>query len=381
MTLRDQLEALEDQVLAPYAMRSRDTRGRQHPEPEHDSRTVYQRDRERILHTAAFRRLRDKTQVFVATEGDHYRTRLTHTLEVAQIGRAVARMLRVNEDLTEAVCLAHDLGHPPFGHPGEYVLDELMREHGGFKHGDQSLRVVDWLEQRYPDFPGLNLSWETREGMVKHETDYDSADAERFEPGRRATIEAQIVNHTDEIAYLAADLDDGLHAGILTPDMLKGVALWHALLDGRDPGETISDLDRHVLVRRFIDRLVRDLVEATRGRLEAGGVDSVEAVREAASDVVGPSDGTRRNLKELSSFLYEHFYFDRRVRRMAAKAGRVLRDIFEAYLDEPRQMPPEVLGQAGDHGLERTICDYLAGMTDRFALEEHGRLFDPAIRV
>jgi dGTPase len=381
MTLRDQLEALEDQVLAPCAMRSRDTRGRQHPEPEHDSRTVYQRDRERILHTAAFRRLRDKTQVFVATEGDHYRTRLTHTLEVAQIGRAVARMLRVNEDLTEAVCLAHDLGHPPFGHPGEYVLDELMREHGGFKHGDQSLRVVDWLEQRYPDFRGLNLSWETREGMVKHETDYDSADAERFEPGRRATIEAQIVNHTDEIAYLAADLDDGLHAGILTPDMLKGVALWHALLDGQDPGETISDLDRHVLVRRFIDRLVRDLVEATRGRLEAGGVDSVEAVREAASDVVGPSEGAGRNLKELSSFLYEHFYFDRRVRRMAAKAGRVLRDIFEAYLDEPRQMPPEVLGQAGDHGLERTICDYLAGMTDRFALEEHGRLFDPAIRV
>jgi dGTPase len=276
MTLRDQLEALEDQVLAPYAMRSRNTRGRQHPEPEHDARTVYQRDRERILHTEAFRRLRDKTQVFVATEGDHYRTRLTHTLEVAQIGRAVARMLRVNEDLTEAVCLAHDLGHPPFGHPGEYVLDELMREHGGFNHGDQSLRVVDWLEQRYPDFRGLNLSWETREGMVKHETDYDHADAEQFEPGRRATIEAQIVNHADEIAYLAADLDDGLHAGILTPDMFKGIALWHDVLDGQLPGETISDLQRHALVRRFIDRLVRDLVEATRGRLGAGGIDSVE---------------------------------------------------------------------------------------------------------
>ncbi|MHC4429900.1 MAG: deoxyguanosinetriphosphate triphosphohydrolase [Planctomycetota bacterium] len=381
MTLRDQLEQLEEQVLAPYAMRSRDTRGRQHPEPEHDARTVYQRDRERILHTAAFRRLRDKTQVFVATEGDHYRTRLTHTLEVAQIGRAVARMLRVNEDLTEAVCLAHDLGHPPFGHPGEYVLDELMREHGGFNHGDQSLRVVDRLEQRYPGFRGLNLSWETREGMVKHETDYDSPDAKQFEPGRRATVEAQIVNHTDEIAYLGADLDDGLHSGILTPDMFKGIALWHELLDGQDPGETISDLDRHVLVRRFIDRLVSDLVEATHGRLEAGGIDSVEAVRDAAGDVVGPSDRTRRNLKELSSFLYEHFYFDRRVRRMAAKAGRVLRDIFEAYLDEPKQMPPEVLCQAEEHGLERTICDYLAGMTDRFALEEHGRLFDPAIRV
>ncbi|MHC4306714.1 MAG: deoxyguanosinetriphosphate triphosphohydrolase [Planctomycetota bacterium] len=381
MTLRDQLEALEDQVLAPYAMRSRDTRGRQHPEPEHDSRTVYQRDRERILHTAAFRRLRDKTQVFVATEGDHYRTRLTHTLEVAQIGRAVARMLRVNEDLTEAVCLAHDLGHPPFGHPGEYVLDELMRGHGGFNHGDQSLRVVDWLEQRYPDFRGLNLSWETREGMVKHETDYDLADAKQFEPGRRATIEAQIVNHADEIAYLAADLDDGLHAGILTPDMLKGVALWHELLDGQHPGETISDLDRHVLVRRFIDRLVRDLVEATRGRLEAGSIETVRAVRDATGNVVGPSDKTRTHLKQLSGFLYDHFYFDRRVRRMAAKAGRVLRDIFEAYLDEPKQMPPDVLGQAEDHGLERTICDYLAGMTDRFALEEHGRLFDPAIRV
>ena len=183
MTLRDQLERLEDQVLAPYAMRSRDTRGRQHPEPEHDSRTVYQRDRERILHTAAFRRLRDKTQVFVATEGDHYRTRLTHTLEVAQIGRAVARMLRVNEDLTEAVCLAHDLGHPPFGHPGEYVLDELMREHGGFNHSDQSLRVVDRLEQRYPDFRGLNLSWETREGMVNPDRQPHRRD--RL-PGRRS---------------------------------------------------------------------------------------------------------------------------------------------------------------------------------------------------
>jgi dGTPase len=381
MTLREELERQEDQVLAPHAMRSRDTRGRQHPEPEHDARTVYQRDRERILHTAAFRRLRDKTQVFVATEGDHYRTRLTHTLEVAQIGRAVARMLRVNEDLTEAVCLAHDLGHPPFGHPGEYVLDELMGEFGGFNHADQSLRVVDRLEQRYPEFPGLNLTWETREGMVKHETDYDSADAEQFEPDRRATIEAQIVNHADEIAYLAADLDDGVHSGILTPDMLKGVVLWRELLNGRDPGETIADLQRHVLVRRFIDRLVTDLVEATRGRLEAGGIDSVDAVRGAPTNLVGPSDTTRRNLKELSSFLYDHFYFDRRVRRMAAKAGRVLRDIFEAYLDEPKQMPPEVLGQAENQGLERTICDYLAGMTDRFALEEHGRLFDPAIRV
>ncbi|MHC4616003.1 MAG: deoxyguanosinetriphosphate triphosphohydrolase, partial [Planctomycetota bacterium] len=245
----------------------------------------------------------------------------------------------------------------------------------------QSLRVVDWLEQRYPDFRGLNLSWETREGMVKHETDYDLADAKQFEPGRRATIEAQIVNHADEIAYLAADLDDGLHAGILTPDMLKGVALWHELLDGQHPGETISDLDRHVLVRRFIDRLVRDLVEATRGRLEAGSIETVRAVRDATGNVVGPSDKTRTHLKQLSGFLYDHFYFDRRVRRMAAKAGRVLRDIFEAYLDEPKQMPPDVLGQAEDHGLERTICDYLAGMTDRFALEEHGRLFDPAIRV
>jgi dGTPase len=378
---RQELEQLEDRVLAPYAMRSRDTRGRQHPEPEHDERTVYQRDRERIIHTAAFRHLRGKTQVLVATEGDHYRTRLTHTLEVAQIGRAVARRLRVNEDLTEAVCLAHDLGHPPFGHPGEYVLDELMRTHGGFNHADQSLRVVDLLEIRYPDFPGINLSWETREGMVKHETDYDRSDAAAFEPHRRATVEAQIVNHADEIAYLAADLDDGLHAGILAPQMLRGVAVWHELLDGARPGERIGDLDRHALVRRFIDRTVQDLVEATRGRLEAAGIDSVAAVRDAPGDVAGPSDGMRGKLKELSSFLYEHYYFDRRVRRMAAKAGRVLKDIFAAYLDEPKQMPPEVLARADEQGLERTVCDELAGMTDRAALEEHGRLFDPAIRV
>jgi dGTPase len=350
MTIREELERIEDLALASYAMRSRDTRGRRHREPEHPCRTVYQRDRERIIHTAAFRRLKNKTQTFVATEGDHYRTRLTHTLEVAQIGRAVARMLHVNEDLTEAVCLAHDLGHPPFGHPGEEVLDELMSDHGGFNHNDQSLRVVDRLEQRYP-------------------------------AGLRATIEAQIVNHADEFAYSAADLDDGLRAGILTGDLLEGVTLWDQLLEDVNPGPAIGDLDRHVLVRCLIDHLVTDLVDTTRHRLGDRRIGSVAAVRQAPHNVVGPSDKARRNLKELKGFLFNNFYFDRRLRRMAAKARRLLTDMFGAYLEEPKQLPPDVFHQTGIEGLERTVCDYLAGMTDSFALEEHGRLFDPAIHV
>ena len=247
MLLREELEQQEIERLAPYAMKSRDTRGRRHPEGEHPYRTAYQRDRDRILHTTAFRRLENKTQVFIITEGDYYRTRLTHTLEVAQIGRTIARALRTNEDLTEAICLAHDLGHGPFGHSGEAALNTLMHEHGGFDHNHQSLRIVETLERRYPDFPGLNLSWEVREGILKHETEYDRGMAYSFEPEKRGTLECQIVNAADEIAYSTADLDDGLRSGMITAGQLSQVALWQEVISeqGIDVGDSIAEMHRH----------------------------------------------------------------------------------------------------------------------------------------
>jgi dGTPase len=379
--MRETLEEYEEKTLAPYAMRSRDSRGRTHSEPEHGYRTAFQRDRERIIHTTAFRRLEYKTQVFVVTEGDHYRTRLTHTIEVAQIGRAIARALGANQDLTEAICLAHDLGHPPFGHAGEEVLNELMAGHGGFDHNAQSLRVVDWLEVRYAGFRGLNLTWELREGIIKHETDYDASDAGGFEPGLRPTLEAQIVNYADEYAYSAADLEDGLRSGILTPDSLRGIALWEeAIATLKLP---FSDLARHELIRWLINRLVSDLVSSTARRIDEGGIGSVEAVRRAPENVVAPSEEMRDKTAELKAFLLRNFYRNHRLVRMSAKAKRILTNMFTAYLDEPRQLQPEIRRRAEEEegGLERVLCDYIAGMTDRFALDEHARLFDPSVAV
>jgi len=379
--MRETLVEIERHSLAPYAMRSESSRGRAHPEPEHGYRTAFQRDRERIIHTTAFRRLEYKTQVFVVTEGDHYRTRLTHTIEVAQIGRAIARALRANEDLTEAICLAHDLGHPPFGHAGEEVLNHLMEGRGGFDHNAQSLRVVDHLEERYPGFRGLNLTWELREGIIKHETDYDASDATAFEPQLRPTLEAQIVNFADEYAYSAADLEDGLRSGILTPDALAGIALWDEAR-GAVTGK-FDDLARHSLVRWLINRLVTDLVEATRDRIAKEKVDSLEAVRRAPRDIVGPSQELQEKTSELKAFLLQAFYRNHRLVRMSAKAKRILTDMFTAYLDEPRQLQPDIRRRAENEegGLERAVCDYIAGMTDRFALDEHARLFDPSVAV
>jgi dGTPase len=250
---REQLEEFEDRTLAPYGMRSRVSRGRVYAEDEHPYRTAYQRDRDRIIHTTAFRRLEYKTQVFVNTEGDYYRTRLTHTLEVAQIGRTLARALGANEDLSEAVCLVHDIGHPPFGHSGEHALNELMRDHGGFDHNQQSLRVVETLEHRYPEWPGLNLTYELREGIVKHETEYDVSSAQSFDPDKRGLLEAQIANAADEIAYNAHDLDDGLRAKLFTPEDLNGIELWERVKHsvGWD-GTGFDDMWRHRLIRRLI---------------------------------------------------------------------------------------------------------------------------------
>ncbi|OGO41135.1 MAG: deoxyguanosinetriphosphate triphosphohydrolase, partial [Chloroflexi bacterium RBG_16_58_14] len=283
---RQELEAIEDQRLAPYGLHSKDSRGRSYPEDEPEYRTTFQRDRDRILHTTAFRRLEYKTQVFIIHEGDYYRTRLTHTLEVAQIARTVARALGANEDLEEAICLAHDLGHSPFGHSGEVALARLMKDLGGFDHNKQSLRIVTELEQRYPDFPGLNLTWEVREGIVKHESEYDTADAADYNPDLRGHLEAQIANAADELAYTAHDLDDGLRSGMITPAMLEGITLWEILAESIGwRGPLLDDLTRHRLIRRLIGIEVSDLVTATDQRLRESGVRSVEELQRLAYNV------------------------------------------------------------------------------------------------
>lgn len=377
---RLQLEEREARDLAPYGLKSRDTRGRTHqPDPEPDDRTAFQRDRDRILHTTAFRRLEYKTQVFINYEGDYYRTRLTHTLEVAQIGRTVARALGANEDLIEAICLAHDLGHSPFGHAGEVVLDQLMAAHGGFDHNKQSLRIVTKLERRYPNWPGLNLTWEVCEGIVKHETEYDVADAGAYDPEKRGHLEAQIANAADELAYTAHDLDDGLRSGLLTPRDLSGLELWELACDSIGwRGEALDQLTRHRLVRRLIGLEVEDLVRATDARIAAAGVQSVAGLQLLAHNVIGWSEAMAARNKQLKRFLYDNLYRHYRVARMEAKAEQVLSDLFAAYTRKPNMLPKETRLRADESGdVYRAVCDYLAGMTDRFALDEHYKLFDP----
>ena len=378
---REFIEEREAKILAPYAHRSRDSRGREVPEEEPRYRTAFQRDRDRILHTTAFRRLEYKTQVFVITEGDYYRTRLTHTLEVAQIGRSVARALGGNEDLVEAICLAHDLGHPPFGHSGEESLRALMGEHGGFDHNRQSLRIVTQLEHRYPNFEGLNLTWEVREGIVKHETEYDVADAQGYEPDLRGHLEAQIANIADELAYTAHDLDDGMRSVLISPSELEGLELWERLRDSVGWHSTeLDELTRHRLIRRLIGMEVSDLLDATVGRLQPLNLVSVQQLQRLDSNVVGFSDDFRRMNQQLKSFLYQNMYQHHRVVRMQTKAERILADLFKAYIDNPEVLPSEVQERAREGELHRTICDYIAGMTDRFAQEEHSKLFDPLTR-
>ncbi|HLE51037.1 MAG TPA: deoxyguanosinetriphosphate triphosphohydrolase, partial [Anaerolineales bacterium] len=339
----------------------------------------FQRDRDRILHTTAFRRLEYKTQVFIIHEGDYYRTRLTHTLEVAQIARTVARALGANEDLEEAICLAHDLGHSPFGHSGEVALARLMKDLGGFDHNKQSLRIVTELEQRYPDFPGLNLTWEVREGIVKHESEYDTADAADYNPDLRGHLEAQIANAADELAYTAHDLDDGLRSGMITPAMLEGNTLWEILAESIGwRGPLLDDLTRHRLIRRLIGIEVSDLVTATDQRLRESGVRSVEELQRLAYNVIGYSEDMHRRNRQLKDFLYANMYRHHRVVRMAVKAERIITDLFTAYRAEPAMLPRHVQTSIETRGLERTICDYIAGMTDRFALQEHDKLFDPS---
>jgi dGTPase len=379
---REELERVEDRQLAPYGFRSSRSRGRAYPDKEPSYRTVFQRDRDRIVHTTAFRRLEYKTQVFVITEGDYYRTRLTHTLEVAQIGRTLARALGVNEDLVEAICLAHDLGHTPFGHAGEHALSILMENHGGFNHNTQSLRIVTELENRYPEFPGLNLTWEVREGIVKHETEYDVSEAGEYEPEKRGHLEAQIANVADETAYTAHDLDDGIRSGLLDPEDLTGLELWQQVTEsvGLQAGP-LSELDRHQLIRRLLGILIGELLESTQRQLADNGINSVDDVQSHIANLVGVSDDMKEKNWELKTFLYERMYKHHRVYRMQVKAEKILTDLFEAYTEHPAMLPEDIQIRASGDKFYRVIADYIAGMTDRFALDEHSRLFDPQINI
>jgi len=379
---RERLEQLEDRELAPYAMRSSASRGRRYPEEEHALRTRYQRDRDRVIHSSSFRRLEYKTQVFVNHEGDNYRTRLTHTLEAAQIGRTVARALGLNEELTECLVLGHDLGHTPFGHSGERVMDELMREHGGFEHNLQTLRILEVLEVRYPEFPGLNLTWEVREGMIKHRPESDRQAPPEYAPGEAPTLEAQLVDLVDEIAYNNHDVDDGLTSGMVSPEQLRTVELFRDAHDAAvDQGVRDDRILRHQVVRRIIDRCTRDLLQNTAEQISKEGVRSVADVRKAGHRLAGYSERMVPLVAELKDFLFKNLYRHHRVVRMGDKAVRVIRDLFGAYVSEPLQLPPHYHERIEQDGLHRVACDYIAGMTDRFALDEHRKLFDPMVTV
>ena len=377
---REQLEKNEDKFLAAYGTRCVNSRGRLYPDEEPEFRTIFQRDRDRILHTTAFRRLEYKTQVFIIDEGDYYRTRLTHTLEVAQIGRTIARALGANEDLTEAICLAHDLGHPAFGHSGEAVLSRLMKDHGGFEHNKQSFRIVTRLEKRYSDFPGLNLSWEVLEGIVKHETEYDMSDAKDFNPNLRGHLEAQIANIADELAYSAHDLDDGLRSGLINTQMLEGIDIWEILIENVGwQNCKLDDQLRHRLIRKLIGLEVSDLLLETDQTIRESKVKSMEDLQNLSYNVVGFSEKMHNQNRQFKDFLYKNLYRHYRVMRMAMKAENIITDLYNAYHAEPRILPGHIQARITETGLERTICDYIAGMTDRYAIEEHKKLFDPSL--
>ena len=381
MNSRQDLEEIEDRSLAPYAVRSQDSKGRAFLDSEPDYRTTFQRDRDRVLHTTAFRRLEYKTQVFINFEGDYFRTRLTHTLEVAQVGRTIARALGANEDLVEVVCLAHDLGHSPFGHAGEYTLARLMKDYGGFEHNKQSLRIVTELEQRYPEFPGLNLTWEVREGMVKHESEYDVTDARDYSPELRGNLEAQICNVADELAYTTHDLDDGLRSGLITPQDLNGIGLWEMLVQTFNwHAPALQDLERHRMIRHLVGLMVTDMIESTDARLKESRAKSALEIQKLSYNVIGFSDEMQQHNRELKDFLYASLYRHYRVMRMSVKAGHILTDLFNAYHTEPLILPDHVQAWIPARGLERTICDYIAGMTDRYAIDEHERLYDPYLK-
>ncbi|MEE9585255.1 MAG: deoxyguanosinetriphosphate triphosphohydrolase [Candidatus Brocadiales bacterium] len=381
MITRADIERREERELAGFAMKSKDSLGRKHPEEEHPYRGIYQRDKDRIIHSTAFRRLEYKTQVFVNHEGDYYRTRLTHTMEVAQISRSLARALDLNEDLTEAIALAHDLGHTPFGHSGEEALSELMKEHGGFEHNLHGLRVVDILEKRYPEFPGLNLSWELRESIVKH--DAGMVTVTEFKPEERPLLEAQAVERADSIAYDNHDLDDSLKAGLITQNDLEGVELWRYASENVEKKWTGLDKEfkRAQTIIFLINLEVTDLLENTHRKLQRLGIQSVQDVRTCKEILAEFSPELSEQKKSLQDFLNERVYMHYRVARMSDKARRFIEELFKIYVANPRQLPPEFQRWIEEAGLYQGVCDYIAGMTDRYAQDEYMKLFYPYERV
>jgi len=375
---REELEQLERQTLAPYAQLSGDSRGRDHSEAPPLWRTEYQRDRDRVIHSRAFRRLEYKTQVFLNGSGDHLRTRLTHTIEVAAIARNIASALRLNTDLVETIALAHDLGHSPFGHKGETVLARLMRGHGGFEHNRQSLRIVELIEQKYPDFPGLNLSWEVREGLAKHFTPYDHPGRRKGFAAKNSSLEAQIANLADEITYYSHDLDDGLDSGLLSEaDLSRNVRLWKqaAARVKREHGKLPDECRRYFTIRTLLDLQIRDVVETTERLIARSRVTSADAVRLQARPLVRHSPERRKLNLELRQYLYQNLYYNPVVHEPNQRAVKMMARLFGYFLEHPGEISPGSRKRIGKNGLHRAVCDHIASMTDRYVMREYDRIF------
>jgi len=373
---RQSLDNRENQSLAPYAIKCSDSRGRAFPETEHPYRSIFQRDRDRIIHSRAFRRLEYKTQVFVNHEGDHYRTRLTHTLEVDMIGRSIARSLRLNEDLTEALALVHDVGHPPFGHSGEQTLNNMMGKHGGFEHNHQGLRIVELLEKKYPDFDGLNLSWELREGIIKHNMKFGEPESHNYDPDKAPILEVQVVNLADEVAYNSHDLDDGLTSGLFTLNDLSKITIWKETeaeirRNYPDLGEKLLS---YYVVRGIIDKEVQDILNQTQANLQLYGINSVEDVHRTWTPLVNFSPPMAEKNKELKEFLFKNLYSNHQVEIMNQKGIRIIEALFELFINNPRLLDPSTQEKLNECALHRVVCDYIAGMTDRYAFSEYRKL-------
>jgi len=370
------IEQYEDRVLAPYAAKASKTRGRCYPQEKHPLRTEFQRDRDRVIHSAAFRRMELKTQVFFSDEGDHYRTRLTHTIEVAQISRTIARALGLNEDLSEAIALVHDLGHTPFGHAGEWVMDELLKEFGGFNHNRQSLRIVDLLEKRYDEFPGLNLTYEVREGIVKHETEAEPFAPEEFPSDEKPTLEALLVDLADAIAYNCHDLDDGLSSGILKWEDLHHVPILETVLKWSRESYPGSDehLRRHIFVRRMVDIQVSDLIADSHRLIQEADLKSLDEVRRARIKAIDFSAEMNQKLHNLKMFLTEKMYRHPRMMGNAARSREVIETLFRSYCTDPGKLYGRFKDRLEKEPLEIVVADFIAGMTDRFALRLYNGL-------
>ncbi len=383
MLKRRDLEKREE-LLAPYAQKSKLSKGRVYKEPEHGYRSCYQRDRDRIIYSTAFRRLEYKTQVFVNHEGDYYRTRLTHTLEVAQIARSIARAMKLNEDLVDAISLAHDLGHTPFGHSGEDALHEIMKDYGGFDHNTQGLRVVDRLEERYPEFPGLNLTYEVREGIIKHSTAYDlPRPAIPFESTASPILEIQVVDVADEIAYDNHDLDDGIMSALIKEEDLKEVPVW-----ARKEKEirklyprAKEEIKKYQIIRSMIDDQVTDILNQTEANIKRYKIQRSQDVTKTPVRIVTFSKAMENSRKPMREFLQKNLYQHYRVIRMSNKAYRFITALFNIYLDKPEQLPPSTQARLKKEDKHQVICDYIAGMTDRYALDEYKKFFEPYERV